>query len=299
MNDERTAESNDRPARHGVLGTIGLAGLVGAFLFLSLGNTRPQTLESSPVEDQAAASLRNGGEPLRPSRYIEGHRDIRDTVYTTDSIYLLVDLQKQNVTVVNRNGSSRSFLISSGTPYVSEGMSTPTGIFTVQYMTPMAISRQFNDARLHNWIGVYGGVGFHGLDGSGYYGHLGKRPSSHGCIRMAREAIKEMYDIVHVGAIIHVRDQEPARVVAFCDPVNPPDGELIDSVRARTRGLGDARLKALYAGRLYVEPHRPLVHSARTRIDWRIDPGLKTKVVRQEIPRTMTLPSIRDEVAGL
>lgn len=299
MSEETSLLTEGKPARSGLLGTIGLASLVGAFLFLSLGNTRPQTLESSPVENRSVTSLRTANEPLRPSRYIEGHRDIRDTVYTTDSIYLLVDLQKQNVTVINRNGSSRSFLISSGNPYISEGMSTPTGIFTVQHMTPMAISKQFNDARLHNWIGVNAGIGFHGLDGSGYYGHLGKRPSSHGCIRMAREAIKDMYSIVHVGAIIHVRDQEPARIVAFCNPANPPDGELIDSSRARVRGLGDARLKALYAGRLYVEPHRPLVHTSRTRIDWRIDPGLKSKVVRQEIPRTMTLPSIREEVVGL
>ncbi|MCE2503417.1 MAG: L,D-transpeptidase [Chlorobi bacterium] len=56
---------------------------------------------------------------------------MRDTLYTTDSIYLEVDLTRQNVTVHSRDGKSRTFPISSDTPYISEGMATPTGIFTL------------------------------------------------------------------------------------------------------------------------------------------------------------------------
>ena len=236
---------------------------------------------------------------LRPSTLIEGHRDIRDTLFTTDSVWLDVDLERQVVTVRKRSGEAKQFLISSGNPYIREGMATPVGIYTVQNKVPMAISRQFNDARLHNWIGVYGGVGFHGLDGSGYYGNLGVRPSSHGCIRMARDEIREMYDMIHVGAPILVRNGEPARVVAFCDPSDTVGADVIDSVRARARGLGSERIEALYEGRLLQEDLPLLVHTAGTRIEWRIESGVRSRIPRQVIPRTLRLPPTSREIAEL
>lgn len=254
--------------------------------FLALTGSVPQGIAPDPV-DRAAG--------LRPSTLIEGHRDIRDTLYTTDSVWLDVDLERQVVTVRTRSGASHQFLISSGTPFISDGMATPTGIYTVQNKVPMAISRQFNDARLHNWIGVYGGVGFHGLDGTGYYGYLGKRPSSHGCIRMARDEIKEMYDMIHVGAPILVRNGETARVIAFCDPADTVGADVIDSVRARARGLGQKRVEALYGGELLQENIPPLVHLAGTRVDWRIESGERSRIPRQMIPRTLQLPAVAVE----
>ena len=269
-------------------GAVGLLLIVGLFAFSSIGSADNYGEEGGEEAVESTYAL-------RPARLIQSHLDVRDTLYTTDSIYLEVDLTKQNVTLHNRSGESRTFLISSGTPYIREGMSTPTGIFTVQYKTPLALSRQFNNAKLHNWIGVYGGVGFHGLDGSGYYGYLGVRPSSHGCMRMSREQIKEMYGMVHVGAPILIHSGEPARVVAFCDPTDTVDAFVIDTTTARMRGLGDERIEALYDGSLFETSAPPLVHIAGTRVSWHIDAGSKERIPRQRVPEITGLPGVVEE----
>ena len=272
--------------QHGTIGTVGLVVLIGLFAFLSIGSSDNIKGE---IEKIALVDQTHG---LHPARLIQSHLDVRDTLYTTDSVYLEVNLTKQNVTVHHRERSSRTFLVSSGTPYISDGMATPTGIFTVQNKVPLALSRQFNNARLHHWIGVNGGIGFHGLEGSGYYGYLGVRPSSHGCIRMSRHEIKEMYGMIHVGAPILVHYGEPARVVAFCDPADTLDAFIIDSTTARIRGLGDERIQALYSGRLFQTDQPRLVHIAGTRVAWHIDAGSKKKIPKQEIPEMVGLPAI-------
>ena len=267
---------------------LALGSLVLLFGFLATGEA-VETSSSNPV---------SATEGIRPSGLIEGHRDIRDTLFTTDSVYLNVDLARQVVSVVRRGEAPRTFLISSGTPYISDGMATPVGIYTVQNMVPMAISRQFNDARLHNWIGVYGGVGFHGLDGSGYYGYLGKRPSSHGCIRMSREEIRSMYGMIHVGAPIFVQNGETARGIAFCAPSYTVGAAVIDSTRARVRGLGDERIAALYNGTLFGSDLPRLVHLAGTKVDWRIESGRRSRIPRQVIERRITLPPLSQELSS-
>lgn len=275
----------------GHYGLLGLAAVVGILVLLSTGSADAD--RSYPAKGERVESTHG----LAPARYIQAHLNVRDTLYTTDSLYLDADLSKQDVTVRYRSGRTRTFLISSGNPAISEAIATPTGIFTVQSKLPMAISRQFNDAKLYNWIGVYGGVGFHGLEGNGYYWNLGKRPSSHGCIRMAREEIKQMYDLVHVGAPILVHDGEPARVIAFCDPADTLDADVIDSVRARQRGLGKERISALYGGRFFDNPPPRLVHLAGTRVDWQIDAGLQSKIPKQHVPTTVPLPTLAESMA--
>lgn len=273
-------------------GLFGLAAIAGLLLALSTGSAVEESTHD--VDEPAIAD-----HSLQSAATIRKYVDLRDTLFTTDSVWLEVDLSDQDVTLHFRDGSTRSFLISSGNPYIRDGIATPTGIFTVQNKVPMAISRQFDDARLHNWIGVYGGVGFHGLDGNGYYWNLGKRASSHGCIRMAREEIRDMYDLVHVGAPILVRDAEPARVIAFCDPADTIDSYRIDSSTAYVRSIGSDRISSLYDGAFYEESTQRLVHIAGTKVGWRIESGLKSRVPRQNIPLTQSLPPVAELVTAL
>jgi hypothetical protein len=291
-NDTPSSDNTSSPTAvdriYRMLGSIAIVAIVmlGGMLIVLTGGADGTIVEAAELSPDDSAGAHSG---VAPSRLILSHLKLRDTVYTTDSVYLEVNLTKQNVTVHQRSGAASTFLISSGNPFIREGMSTPMGVFTVQNMTPLALSKQFNNARLHHWIGVQGGVGFHGLDGSGYYGYLGVRPSSHGCLRMAREAIKSMYGLVHPGALIMVHGGDPARVVAFCDPDDTVGAELIDSAKVFDRSLGKGRLQALMEGRAWLEPQPRLVHMASQRLRWGMEIGKGSKIPRQQLPDHFSL----------
>lgn len=277
----------------GILVAIGLAAFLGMLVLANNADTSMVTASYAVHPDSAQEKPErnhpNHGFAFPPPTAVLSHMRPRDTVFTTDSLYLEVNLKKQNVTVHFRDGASRTFLVSSGNPAISDGIATPAGLFTVQNMVPMAISKQFNDARLHHWIGVQGGVGFHGLDGSGYYGYLGVRPSSHGCLRMSKEEIATMYKLVHPGALIMVHSGSPARVVAFCAPTDTADALLIDSAAVHNRNLGKERLRSLYAGRIWTDAPPRLVHIARQRLRWGMEIGEAGKIPKQEIPQVSGL----------
>ena len=59
------------------------------------------------------------------------------------------------------------------------------------------------------------GIGFHSLNGTGYYGNLGVRPSSHGCIRMRHEDVKKVFRECPLGTLVLANRGYTARVVGF------------------------------------------------------------------------------------
>lgn len=290
---EENDEAEERRYR-----AIGIAALIGIAITGMVLFSASNVVESPAVHQFKHHPLRQamGGaapwSPLNgftPSRLVLGHVRILDTIYTTDSIYLDVDLARQHVTVYNRNGTKTTFPISSGNKTIKDAIATPTGVFTVQNKTPLAISKQFKDAKLYWWIGVQGGVGFHGLDGTGYYWNLGHRPSSHGCIRMSREDVKTMYGMVHSGALIRVHDGEPARIFAFCRPSDTLGALLVDSASVHNRNLGRARLRSIMEGRYWVDPQPRLVHIAGKRLRWGMEVGDGTKVPKQSLPQNLIM----------
>lgn len=277
--------------------TIGIVAIAGIAVVLVAGIFITSLPEVSALEVDGVRSRLEPEvlkvPPITAPEMVLSCMRILDTIYTTDSLYLDVNLTRQHVSVRFRDGGSRTFRISSGTPALREGMATPVGVFTVQSMQPMAISKQFNDARLHHWIGVQGGVGFHGLDGSGYYGYLGVRPSSHGCVRMSREEIAEMYKLVHPGALIMVHYGTPARVVSFCSMRDTAGATLIDSAAVYDRGLGRDRMRSLYEGRYWLDQPRRMVHLANQRVRWGLEIGDARRLPRQQVPRSSYISGAR------
>lgn len=140
---------------------------------------------------------------------------IKDTIYVLGDSYLMVSLTDQLVHVHRRNDTTVTFKISSGNKNIPLGIETSTGIYTIQSKSVKAISKQFENAELFNWLGFNGNIGFHGLKGNGYYANLGKRPSSHGCIRMGREDGELMFKMVRRGTPVMVFKTDPARVFSF------------------------------------------------------------------------------------
>lgn len=179
---------------------------------------------------------------------------IRDTVHVLGNRFIEVNLATQRLTLHYRHGDSLRLPLSSGNPDVREGISTPTGIFSIQHKTPKAISRQFGNTIMLWWIGFNYNIGFHGLEVSGYYRHLGKKPSSHGCLRMAREDVERLYNEVRIGDPVMVYDSLPSRIFAFGDSATLSARE---SYQLRSRNLWSGtmmakRLLYLYQGDLYV-----------------------------------------------
>ncbi len=185
--------------------------------------------------------------------------NVFDTIWVLGDVFIEISLKDQLLSVHRREADSvTSYKVSSGNKYVEDGMETPDGLYSVQSKSPLAISRQYDDAKMFHWIGFNYNIGCHGLEGRGYYRYLGKRPSSHGCIRMAREDIKEMYPQVAYGTPVIVYKEEPARKLFFADPATFDTSRSVRMVSRRkkntaVRHLLARRLERLYSGRLFVE----------------------------------------------
>lgn len=177
----------------------------------------------------------------------------QDTIYVLGDTYIEVCINRQYAFLYQRNDSIYKFRISSGTSKIKDGLDTPPGLFTVQNKTPLAISKQFNNAELFNWIGFRGNIGFHGLKGSGYYGHLGFRPSSHGCIRISREDGDFLYKKVKVGTPVLVYEKEPAVTLCFAnlEDLDYTEDEIIDRNDSYFKNLMNFRINNLYSGSAY------------------------------------------------
>lgn len=186
-----------------------------------------------------------------------------DTIHYLGNEYIVIDLNRQVAVLYRRDEDSIEYPISSGNDRISEGMVTPPGFYTVQTKLEVGISRQFNNAELLNWIGFNGNIGFHGLKATGYYAHLGKRPSSHGCVRIGRETGKDLYTRVQRGTPVIVQNENPAIAIAFSDwsQFDPSMDFLLDEsstyvnriFRYRLDNLSKGKALRNNEGRLFVD----------------------------------------------
>lgn len=213
---------------------------------------------------------------------------VKDTIYVLGDEYIEICLKSQTAKLIKRNGETYEYKISSGNPYISKGMETTPGIFTVQSKSQKAISRQFDNAELFWWVGFNGNIGFHGLAGNGYYHHLGVRPSSHGCVRISREDGKDLYDRVKIGTPVMVYKNEPARVLAFADwdLFAKSSSTILITDNSELNKVFKKRLENLYSGKAYTKNKYRIFIDGATRLrNLRIDVGEFEKVsYMQEIP---------------
>ena len=187
---------------------------------------------------------------------------MKDTVYTASPEFLEVRLDSQLLVVHSRDGRERIIPISTGNPALSKGIETREGIFLVQNRIEWLYSLQFDSTKVFNWLGFNWGVGFHSLAGRGYYRHLGKRPSSHGCIRVAEADAQELFRTIAVGTPVFVHKTGYARTLAFAaDSASTGDTTIS---RAEAEGIHARRLQDLYDGsRLYHSYPQPVLDRNR------------------------------------
>lgn len=140
---------------------------------------------------------------------------LKDTLHCLGNEYIEVNLSKQLAFYVTRGGEVDTVKISSGNKFIRKAIATPVGLYAVQNKAAVQISRQFENTEMLNWIGFNGNIGFHALKKTGYYAHLGRRPSSHGCVRISNEDGIRLFKKVRIGVPVLVYYKEPIYAIRF------------------------------------------------------------------------------------
>ncbi len=140
---------------------------------------------------------------------------LKDTVYTTLDCWLELRIDQQMLYQHWRNGKVTTYPVSTGNKYLSRSVESRPGLFAINYKNPHHLSSQYNNADMYHFMTFNQGIGFHSLDGTGYYYALGKTPSSHGCIRMRHEDAAKLFRECPLGTLVLAHSGYTARTVGF------------------------------------------------------------------------------------
>lgn len=138
-----------------------------------------------------------------------------DTVYTDKDCWLELRIDRQMLYQHWRNGQTEKYPVSSGNKYLDKGVESRPGLFAIFFKEAHHQSTQFNNADMYHFMPFNQGIGFHSLDGNGYYGTLGVAPSSHGCIRMRRNDAEKLFKDCPLGTLVLAHRGSTLRTVGF------------------------------------------------------------------------------------
>lgn len=203
-------------------------------------------------------SLQASAQDIKPGTSpgsLEDFSWIRDTVYTLMPYFIEVDLSTQKGYLHSRTEPVKEFRLSSGTSKLEDGVDTKTGLFVIQSKMEKWFSRQFDSTLMLNWMGFNWGIGFHALQGTGYYRYLGKKKSSHGCVRLTHDMAKELFTKIDEGTPVLVHDGHSAVKVAFCDSSDAYAYLKLSDLKYQMK----KRLKEIYGGKYFVSYNPRLV----------------------------------------
>lgn len=150
---------------------------------------------------------------------------LKDTVYTKLDSWLELRIDQQMVYQHWRDGRKKGYPVSTGNKYLSRSTDSKPGLFVIFYKNAHHQSTQYNNADMYHFMPFNQGVGFHSLDGTGYYAALGNYPSSHGCIRMRHEDAKKIFNDSPEGTIVLAHSGYTARTVGFAPKDYEPERE--------------------------------------------------------------------------
>lgn len=142
---------------------------------------------------------------------------IKDTVYTDKECWLELKINEQTLYQHWRDGRTVKYPVSSGNNKGGdpEALESRPGLFAIFLKVEHHQSSQFDASNMYHFMPFNQGIGFHSIDGTGYYAHLGVRPSSHGCIRMKHEDAKKLFGDCPLGTLVLATKGYSARTIAF------------------------------------------------------------------------------------
>ena len=236
--------------------------LVAVYFMAGFTQLKPEDKNNISLHSGSYYSMKQEKDP--PLKFTallaneEFSKNLRDTVYTDRNIYLELRIDEQILYVHYRDGRVVKYPVSSGNKYLSKGIESRPGLFAIFLKEELHLSSQFNDAKMYYYMPFNMGIGFHSLAGTGYYGNLGNRPSSHGCIRMRTQDVKELFKQCEVGTLVLADRGKSARVIAFA-----PEGFKNDKEYSKEEYMEILayNLNTLYRGRYFIDsPKRFIIN---------------------------------------
>lgn len=179
----------------------------------------PQNLESKTTSDKGFREIGSNSEHSNFEVNILSETDlsmgIKDTVYTDKDTWLELRIDLQMLYQHWRDGRVVKYPISSGNKFLDRSIESRPGLFAIFVKEERHESSQYNNAEMYHFMPFNQGIGFHSLNGTGYYGNLGVRPSSHGCIRMRHDDVKKLFKESPLGTIVLAHKGYSARTIGF------------------------------------------------------------------------------------
>jgi len=92
-----------------------------------------------------------------------------DTVYTDKECWLELIINEQMLYQHWRNGKVTKYPVSTGNKFLDKGLETRPGLFAIFFKNEHHESSQFDNADMYHFMPFNQGIGFHSINGTGYY----------------------------------------------------------------------------------------------------------------------------------
>ena len=194
--------------------------IVTIFLFFGLLSHDTFAVQADDVKDNFLTESQINSNLTQSEFNILTEEDLAqgllDTVYTDKECWLELVINEQMVYQHWRNGKTNKYPVSTGNKFLDKGLETRPGLFAIFFKNEHHESSQFDNADMYHFMPFNQGIGFHSINGTGYYQHLGVRPSSHGCIRMHHADVKKLFSECPIGTIVLAHNGgKTARTIGF------------------------------------------------------------------------------------
>jgi L,D-transpeptidase catalytic domain len=210
---------------------------------------------------------------------------LRDTLYTLSNYILEVNLKTHQGKLRSKDGWVKEFPVSGGTDKVDKGIETKEGLFSIHSKSPKLYSVQFDSTVMLNWMGFNFGIGFHALEGNGYYRYLGKKNVSHGCLRISREDAIQIYKLISIGTPVLVHSGNSA----ICLEFGNQDEVYKYYSFSELKQILPERLKKLYNGEYLITENQKILVDDVNLFHSGLELGDATRVPERQLIKPATL----------
>jgi len=272
--------------KNGKLYSFGIPVIFLAFsIFGFVGNPtfKYNSLKNKTQFETKGGEIKNAGKfNILSSEDLSG--TLKDTIYTDKDCWLELKIDKQMLYQYWRNGRIEKYPVSSGNKYGdAEALESRPGLFAIFIKEEHHISTQFNAANMYHFMPFNQGIGFHSLDGTGYYEHLGVRPASHGCIRMRHEDARKLFRDCDYGTLVLATKGYSARAVTFVPAGFKNEREF---TKDEFKLMLATNLYNLLNGRYYIEDREKFVVDPKVIPVSGVYSGYDTPIPKQFVPRS-------------